>query len=73
MTNDLKIDHDIPIPNRGEGGLTGVARTMNVGDSVLVPRYLQTSMSTLAVRTGFKFTSTGRGQPEGMIRIWRTE
>lgn len=66
------IEKDIPIPKgrspRHE--LNHKVKTMEIGDSMLIPNVRNSLKHNLERATGYKFTQ--RVVPEG-IRIWRIE
>lgn len=72
---EVKIEKGIPLPSRG--GANGNAkypwRTMEVGDSFLVPaktpRKFSAHMAQAQRNTGHKFASR---TVEGGCRVWRT-
>jgi len=67
---DIKIEKGIPSPNRGSNYPFA---QMEIGDSFVAPKKLRYSLSFYQSRHGMKFSSSNKGVPEGMIRIWRIE
>lgn len=72
-TGKIVVEKGIPIPKKRSGQATYPWRTMEIGDSFLVPPHVKTSScrvmaSVASKRYGGNFTS--RKTPDGH-RIWR--
>ena len=65
----MKIDKNIPIPNRGRHGKwKELVSQMDVGDSVLVKIKERSAMNNAMVAQGYKGTTRIEGDK---IRVWR--
>lgn len=71
-TNEIKIDHDIPIPSKGYAskGYSQVLKAMKAGDSFLYKGHSPAGIRSASWRYGIKVAT--RKEWEG-FRIWRTE
>lgn len=68
----IKIEKGIPIPPKGNrmGGLVGAMRSLEVGDSLVLPSGSSSNKPYATARdVGIKVTT--RKQPDGSIRVWR--
>lgn len=68
MSEEIKIDRNIPIPNTYQNGLTGVLKKLKVGDSFECPSW-SANIYTLANKVKIKVLV--RKQENGFYRIWR--
>jgi hypothetical protein len=68
-----RIDKGVPIPTprSAENPLYEAAKTMDVGDSVVIPKRRGPICGNLKRATGFKFTQRTISETE--MRIWRIE
>ncbi len=72
----IKIDKDVPLPNRAPYGVQYPLGEMGVGDSFFVasgdPGRIQNTVLLWAKRNKMKFT-TRRGTEDGQagLRVWR--
>lgn len=65
----IKIEHNVPIPPRkGISLVADAARSMKIGDSIVMPYSRKPVAGNMEKVTGFKFTQRREG---GNLRIWR--
>ena len=67
----MKIDKNIPIPNRNRnrhGKWKDLVSKMDVGDSVLIKIKDRSSINNAMVAQGYKGTSR---MEDGKVRVWR--
>ena len=69
--NEIEIEHNIPIPEEQQQGLTATLQQMEIGDSVLVNYSKSQGIASIAQRLGYK--TTRRKVKDGWYRIWRIE
>ncbi len=72
MNEEIKIDKGIaitPIGNK-RGGWTNAFRTMDVGDSFVVPDFTTAAIASCCARQA-GFRASWRKQQDGSYRIWR--
>ena len=68
MSEEIKIDRNIPIPKGHQTGLTNIFKKLKVGDSFESPSWIANGY-TLANNIGIKILV--RKQENGSYRIWR--
>lgn len=66
----FKIDNNIPIPSKPLEGATDFFKTLEVGQSFLVPNDSRNSMHQIAKRTGIRIRIKADGEQS---RVWRVE
>jgi hypothetical protein len=68
----IKIEKGIPLPERGgrKGGLSDAVRSMDIGDSFVLPLAKRNGLAHLAVRLGVKLATRKEGADK--VRVWRT-
>lgn len=67
----INIESGIPVPSKNEGKstLTSLFRKLKIGDSMLLPVYMRTSMSSYAKLARIKITCRSISKLE--FRVWR--
>jgi hypothetical protein len=68
----IKIEKGIPRPERSgrKGGLSDAVRSMDIGDSFVLPLAKRNGLSPLAIRLGVKLATRKEGADK--VRVWRT-
>lgn len=64
------IEKGVPIPVGFTAGITGILRSMEVGDSFVIASHHRGRLHADAGRLGIKLTT--RKEKEGFVRVWRT-
>jgi hypothetical protein len=73
MTNgELKIEKGIPMPRRRNAGIIPTLRTMEAGDSMVVPQPLSTANNSCAQAFG-RGNFICRKVDDKHTRVWRTK
>lgn len=68
--NNFKIENGVPMPDRyNRGSIASLLRSMEVGDSCVIPRR-SSNLHSCAKRVGMKVAT--RKVSETEVRIWRT-
>ena len=66
----FEIEKSIPLPPTGSGsGIVETLRSMDIEDSIVVPKNIQSNIYLHAARAGIKVTS--RKIDAEHIRVWR--
>ncbi len=71
----MKIDTNIPLPQRYRSDVTGALAKLEPGHSVLIPLAHQARVTGASVTLGINCVTRRERQADGriMVRVWRAE
>lgn len=70
-TPTIQIDKNIPMPSGPNGGtgVTAAIRSLQIGDSFVIPESQRNAVGPAASKLGFSLLT--RKQDDGTVRVWR--
>lgn len=68
MRKDIVVEKGIPIPPRGETGISAALRGMEVTDSIELDSRSQSTVYQYAIRAGIKIVTRKK---DNRVRVWR--